>query len=198
MAKGAALVRDQVAEVGRELKTGGVTLAGITATLWAVEVVDLLLGHGLVRYGVEPRSMDGLLGIFAAPFLHSGIAHVTANTIGLWTLGPLSMSRNRVDFWRVVFLATVLGGLCAWLVGAPGSTHIGFSGVVFGLLGFLMARGFFERRPWPVILSLAVAWFFGSMLLGVLPIGNAGISWQMHLGGFVGGIAAASVGAKKR
>ena len=72
--------------------------------------------------------------------------------------------------------------------------------MIFAYLGFLMARGVFERRPGPVALSVLVTFFFGSMVWGIFPIiAGAGISWQAHMFGFLGGIGAAkALGTKLR
>ena len=68
--------------------------------------------------------------------------------------------------------------------------HIGASGVIFGYLGYLMLSGWFARRVMPILISLGVTVLWGGMVLGVLP-GQMGISWQAHLGGFIGGVLAA-------
>ena len=76
------------------------------------------------------------------------------------------------------------------MIGPSYSVHIGASSVIFGYLGFLLARGFFERSWIAILLSLAVAFVYGGALWGVLP-GQAGVSWQGHLFGFIGGVLAA-------
>jgi membrane associated rhomboid family serine protease len=78
----------------------------------------------------------------------------------------------------------------AWTLGAPGSVHIGASGVVFGYLGFLLLAGVYTRSFWSIVLSLVTAVLWGGLVLGIAP-GQPGISWQAHLGGFGGGILAA-------
>ena len=91
-------------------------------------------------------------------------------------------------------------GLGAWTFGAPGSVHVGMSGVIFAYFGFLLGRGIYERRPGAIVLSLLVGWFFGSMLWGVLPfVVGPGISWQSHLFGFLGGaLTARALGRGRR
>ena len=162
----------------------------VTAALWVLELVDVfLLGGRLDAFGVRPRTMDGLWGIPAAPLLHGGLGHLVANTLPLLLLGFLATSRRKADFWVVTVVSTLVGGLGTWLI-APGSTvHIGASGVVFGLLGFLMGRGLFERSLGAIAMSTAVTVLFGGMLWGVLPlVAGPGISWQMHLFGYLGGL----------
>jgi membrane associated rhomboid family serine protease len=188
----ASLVRDEARALTTHVAVRVKTLAGVTGVLWAVEGADLLLGHRLEAFGIAPRTEAGLLGILFAPFLHAGIAHLAVNTVSLWVLGALAMSRKVADFWVIAVIAALASGLCAWLLGGAGTVHVGASGVIFGFLGFLLARGFFERTLTSIALSIAVAWLFGSMVLGALPfVAAAGISWQAHLGGFVGGLVAA-------
>jgi membrane associated rhomboid family serine protease len=81
-------------------------------------------------------------------------------------------------------------GLTAWLLGAPGSVHIGASGVIFGYLGFLMLSGWYARSVGSILISLVVTVLWGGLVLGVMP-GTPGISWQAHIGGFIGGVLAA-------
>ena len=87
--------------------------------------------------------------------------------------------------------------LLAWLLGAPGSVHIGASGVLFGYLGFLLLSGWYARSAASILLSLGVAAAWGGLVLGVMP-GTPGISWQSHLGGFIGGVLAARHFGKRR
>ena len=83
-------------------------VAQVTGVLWAIELLDLLvLGQRLDAFGVAPRTLHGLAGIFAAPFLHGGIAHIAANTVPLIALGILATARKRMDFWVVAFTSTV-------------------------------------------------------------------------------------------
>jgi membrane associated rhomboid family serine protease len=93
--------------------------------------------------------------------------------------------------FALVFLAAMLGGgLVAWLLGPPGTVHIGASGVVFGFLGFLILAGWYARSASSIAISLIVIALWGGLVFGVLP-GDTGISWQSHFGGFIGGGLAA-------
>jgi len=158
---------------------------------WSVELVDrVAYGGALERYGIQPRTMGGLWGILAAPLLHVGWLHVAANTIPFVVLGWLVMLRKITDFVVVTALAILIGGLGVWLTGAPNTVHVGASGLIFGYLGYLLARGYFERSIWAMISGLAALVLYGGVLWGVLP-GQPGISWQSHLFGFIGGLVAA-------
>lgn len=151
----------------------------------------------LTRFGIRPRTVDGLWGILVAPFLHANLAHLVANTVPLLLLGWLVLLRDARHFIPVTLLAMLGAGACAWLLGAPNTVHIGASGVVFGYFGFLMLAGWFARSAASIALSLLVTVLWGGLVFGVLP-GQPGISWQAHLGGFVGGVLAAKWLAPRR
>jgi membrane associated rhomboid family serine protease len=165
-------------------------LGGTVAVLWTVYLVNLLLGGWLLRYGVIPRTDVGLRGILFAPFLHVNLAHIVANTVPFVILGWLVTLRDQRHFLTVTAIAMLGAGIFAWLFGAPGSVHVGASGVVFGYLGFLMLSGWFDRSIAAIMISVAVTVVWGGLVFGVLP-GMPGVSWQGHLGGFVGGVFAA-------
>jgi len=84
----------------------------------------------------------------------------------------------------------VAGGGAVWLLARPFSDHVGASGLIFGYLGFLLARGFFERSFQAILLSLVVFFLYGGAIWGVLP-SSTRISWESHLAGALTGIAAA-------
>ena len=176
--------------MARTIKGQATVLGGMLALMWAAFALTALTGGALLSLGVIPRSAIGLRGILFAPFLHATFNHLLANTIPFALLGWLVMLRDARHFTTVTMYAMVASGLAAWLLGAPGSVHIGASGLIFGYLGFLMLAGWFARSPASIIMSIVVTIMWGGIAFGVLP-GQAGISWQAHFGGFVGGILAA-------
>ncbi|MBW4548076.1 MAG: rhomboid family intramembrane serine protease [Symplocastrum torsivum CPER-KK1] len=184
-----ALVHQETKALARELKTQGTILGGFVATIWVLEFVDVFLGGALNRYGILPRNLIGLRGILFAPFLHGNFAHLIANTIPFLTLGWFVMLRETSDFFVVTGITMLVSGLGVWLIGSAG-LHIGASGVVFGYLGFLLARGYFERNIPSILLSVIVGFLYGGAIWGVLPT-QPGVSWEGHLFGFIGGVIAA-------
>ena len=176
--------------VTRSLKSQTMTLGGSVSSLWATFGVNTLLGGGLLQFGIVPRTTNGLLGILAAPFLHANLNHLLANTVPFLLFGWLVMLRDRRHFLPVALYSMLGAGLLAWLLGAPGSVHVGASGVVFGFLGFLLLSGWYARSFASIAISVLVAVVWGGTIAGVLP-GTPGVSWQGHLGGFIGGVLAA-------
>lgn len=176
----------------RQIKTQLTLLLVPLGIMWAIECVNFMLGGGLDRYGIVPHSIQGLRGILFAPFLHGSFAHLIANTLPYITLGWLVMLRRTSDFVWVSLIVMLISGSGTWLIAPSNSVHIGASGVIFGYLGFLISRGYFERRFLSILFSLAIGVIYGGLLWGVLP-GNSGISWQGHLFGLIGGICAARI-----
>jgi membrane associated rhomboid family serine protease len=175
----------------QNFQTQASILGGLLLLIWVLEIIDFLLFQGaLNRYGIRPRSLRGLSGIFLAPFLHGSFKHLAANTVPLVTLGWLVMLQDIHYFFVVTAVTVLVSGFGVWLFGASRSVHLGASGLIFGYLGFLLLYGYFERSLWTGMISLFVGLFYGGMIWGILP-SRQGVSWQGHLFGFVGGILAA-------
>jgi len=165
----------------------------LVAILWGVHLVDVVLPIDFNAYGLRPRTIGGLIGIPLMPFLHGGWGHLISNTIPLAVLLVL-LAGSRAKSIGIVVGLVLLGGLFLWLFGRS-SIHIGASGLVYGLIAFLIASGFLERRLGTLLVALLVLFLYGgSMLWGVLPSMNQGVSWDGHLfGAIAGGLLAYSL-----
>lgn len=185
--------------LGGEIRRMFSLMAGFLVLLWGIEIIDAaVFSGGLDGLGIVPRTVTGLFGILAAPFLHGDFGHLLSNTIGLLMLGGLTMAIGRREFATVTVAGALVGGLGIWLFGRP-AVHIGASGLVFAYLGYLVLRGWYDRRFGSIALAAAVGWFYGGMIFGMLPgFSPAHISWEGHLFGFVGGVVAARLLHQKR
>jgi membrane associated rhomboid family serine protease len=178
--------------LSKDLKLPILLLGGTVALMWALEIADVPLRGSLDLFGIRPRSTSGLFGILCAPFLHGGFRHLISNTMPFLILGFLIMMQDWAE-WIVVTIVAALGsGLGTWLFGAPGTLHIGASGVVFGYFGFLVTRAYFERNLGSLAVAMLVISLFGGMIWGILPI-QVGISWEGHLFGLLGGMVASKL-----
>lgn len=168
------------------------TLTLFAGSIWAVSLLGFVFPIKQAL-GVAPRTLFGLLGVITAPWVHAGFGHLLSNTVPLLLLGWLAMLPRQEGFWQAILGGALGAGLLAWLIGGPNTVHIGASGLVFGLFGFVLARGFYSRRMVDIAVALPAAMLYGfSMLAGLLPV-YPGVSWQSHLGGAIGGILAARV-----
>lgn len=139
---------------------------------------------------VTAHSLSGLWGVLTAPLLHGSVEHIAANAASLLLLGTLAGSVYPKATLRALPLLWLGSGLGAWLLGDPGSHHLGASGVTHGLMFLVFVLGLL-RRDRPSIAAAMIAFFlYGGMLLTVLPQ-EPGVSWQSHLGGALGGALSA-------
>lgn len=178
-------------------RQGLVTVALFAAALVVCFILDQLSNRYFTHLlAVDPRNIDGLDGIVFAPLLHADTAHLTSNILPLVIFGFLAFLDGARRFALAVALSWGASGLGAWLFGF-GPT-IGASGVIFGLFTYLLARGFYNRNWKQIALAAVLFLVYGSILWGVLPQANSGVSWQAHLFGAMGGLAAAVVLRKQR
>ena len=139
---------------------------------------------------VAPLSPAGLAGLLTAPLLHGSPAHLVANASALLLLGTLALAVYPRATLRALPLMWLGSGLGAWLLGEAGSYHLGASGVTHGLMFLVFVLGLLRRDRPSIAAGMIAFLFYGGMLLTVLPQ-EPGVSWQSHLGGALGGIAAA-------
>jgi membrane associated rhomboid family serine protease len=177
---------EDLVDIGHILRTQVVILGGFIITIWVLEAIDWVLGGSLDQFGIVPRQSSGIWGIGAAPLLHVGFAHVAANTIPFLILGWFVLLRGVKSFMFVTAMVVIISGFGTWLIAPASSIHLGASGLVFGYFGYLLMRGYFERSWEAIVWSIVVLLLYGGMMVGLFPRGT-GISWQMHLFGFIGG-----------
>jgi membrane associated rhomboid family serine protease len=162
------------------------------AVMWVAEVVDLASGNELDELGIEPRATEGLVGVGTAPFLHAGFGHLLSNTLPFVILGLAIAFSGVKRLAAVTLIVMVVGGLGTWLFASENTVHIGASGLVFGYAAYLVVRGIFNRSLGELAVAAVVVLFLGGALLGGL-VPRAGVSWQGHFFGAVGGVLAAWV-----
>ncbi len=179
--------RRSLTDIGRQLRNRAIILAGFVLFIWLLELFDLIIfDHALDAFGIRPRTVSGLRGILLMPVLHADFGHVLANTFPFIILGGLVMIRGLRDFLVVTGVVILVSGLGVWLFGGSGTVHIGASALVFGYLGFLLLRAYFEWSLVSIAVALVVGLMYSSLIWGILPI-YLGVSWQGHLFGFIGG-----------
>ena len=162
----------------------------LLAGLWMLELLDQLSGNQLDQLGIQAREVDGMPEIFTAPFLHAGWDHLVSNSLPFLVLGFLVLLSGLARWFASSLIIIIISGMTAWLMTPANTIILGASGLIFGWLTYLLARGIWSRRAAQVVVAVIVLLLYGGLIWGVLP-GTAGVSWQAHLGGAVGGVVAA-------
>jgi membrane associated rhomboid family serine protease len=185
------------------LLEGAAVIGVLLGVFWVLEIVNKIDGQHFSADGIYPRTLNGLPGILSAPFLHAGFGHLAGNTVPFAILGILVALGGARRVIIVTAIVILVAGLGTWLTAPSHSDTIGASGIVFGYAGYLIARGFFSRRFLELAMGVIIGILFGGALAWDL-VPKSGVSWEDHLFGGLGGIAAARLltpprlGAKKR
>jgi membrane associated rhomboid family serine protease len=162
----------------------------LLAGLWFLELLDQLSGNELDQLGIHAREVDGVPEIFTAPFLHAGWDHLISNSLPFYVLGFLVLLSGLARWVASSLIIIIISGMTAWSLTPPHTIILGASGLIFGWLTYLLARGIWSRRPAQVVVAVLVLLLYGGLIWGLFP-GSAGVSWQAHLGGAIGGVVAA-------
>lgn len=182
-----------------KLKLSAARLGVLAVVLWGVFLVDRVLPIDFNRWGIIPRELGGIWGIFLSPFLHANLSHLLSNFLPLMILLTLLVATQRHSWW-IALQIVLLGGVLLWVFGRP-AVHVGASGLIYGLIAYLMAAGFRQGRFGPAIAALLVGFLYGGTLLsGVLPTVGEHVSWDGHLtsaiaGGILGYFSTTSIQA---
>ncbi|MGD8590551.1 MAG: rhomboid family intramembrane serine protease, partial [Chromatiales bacterium] len=127
-------------------------VAAFALLLWLIEATQLLFNLDLRPLGVYPRDLHGLIGILLAPLIHGSLSHLLANTPPLILLGTMLLYAYPRSA-KIVIPSVYLGsGLGVWVF-ARNAYHIGASGLVFGLLTFLLVIGILRWDKRAIALS---------------------------------------------
>jgi len=181
---------DNPATVLAEARKALFIMAGLIAVIWIIQIVNWADHYQLTyHYGIKPHDVGSLPYILTAPFLHFSWAHIEGNSGPLFIFGFIAAYRGIRRFLGVTVLIVLTSGLAAWLTESGGSVGAGASGLVFGYFGYIMVRGFFDRHAIDLLIGAVMALSFAYQFTVLVP--QAGIGWQAHIGGLVGGVLGA-------
>lgn len=161
-------------------------LCGLTITLILLQLIGHLLPIPLLQWGIIPRTGEGFIGIFIAPFIHGSWSHLFSNLLPLLILSFLSMTQSLREYVFASLFIIFVSGLLVWIFGRQ-AIHVGASGWIFGLWALLIAHAFTRHKVIDVVIALFVLFYYGSMAYGLIP-GQLGVSTESHIAGVVAGL----------
>lgn len=124
--------------------------------------------------------------LLTSMFAHVEIWHIAVNMFALYALGPqLELVLGRARFLALYLLSGLTGSAFVYWLSAETSPTLGASGAIFGLMGALLVVAYKVGGNVQSIMT----WLGINVVITVL--GSSFISWQGHLGGFLGGVAIA-------
>lgn len=161
-------------------------LGVILMILWAVFLLNKLLGNRLLLLGIIPRHLIGLPGILLAPLLHAHFNHLFFNCIPLLVLSNFLLIQGLDYFLWVTLFVTVISGALIWCFAKPG-LHVGASALITGYWSLLVANIYQQGTLTAIILGVISLYYFAGIFLGIFP-GKKGVSWEGHLFGLCAGL----------
>jgi len=171
-------------------------VATVLLALIAVFIVNQLSGGQLNQFGIRPGVTSAWYHIFTAPFIHGSMIHLVNNLIGMAVFSAICLLRSvRFYLYSSFFIITVTG-ILVWVF-ARNASHIGASGWIFGLWSLSIAMAWFDRKLSSILIAIAVLFFYGGMIYGVLPT-TPGVSFEAHLFGAISGVLYAFCSKKYR
>jgi membrane associated rhomboid family serine protease len=173
----------------------------LTLLLWVVFYFDFSNKLSLHDYGVWPRSLKGIPGIITHFFIHGNFNHILSNTISFLVLSLLLFVSYREIAFKIFMWMVPLTGAGLWLIGRKSVMgveicHIGASGIIFSLFGFLLLSGLIRKNKRMMALTALVIFLYGYMVWGIFPT-TEHISWEGHLAGLIAGLSLAVLYRKK-
>jgi membrane associated rhomboid family serine protease len=163
--------------------------------MWMVYLMEYLNGYNWNSLGIYPRSFEGLVGVFSGPFIHSSANHLIHNSLPFFLLLSALIFFYR-EPWRWIFILGLLSsGFMTWCFGRE-AYHIGASGVIYFLFGFLLCSGFIRRNKRLLTLALGVCFLYGGMFWYIFPV-DPSISWEGHSSGLIAGLILALLFRKR-
>jgi membrane associated rhomboid family serine protease len=164
----------------------------IVAVLWITFLVNDIFGLNWNEYGLTPREIGGLSGIFTMPFLHGDMKHLFSNSIPLLVLLFSIFYFFHQRSALILMMTWFIAGLLTWVIGTEG-VHIGASGIVYALAFFLVTISILKQEPKLMAYSLIIIFLYGSIVWGFFPqlFPDKHISWEGHLAGAITGITLA-------
>jgi len=191
-------LKEEINRTGFELTKSRKSIlipAAFIIIIWMIYISQSTFDLPFAHYGILPRKISGIAGIFSAPLIHADISHLISNTPALLILSITVIYFYPDSSLKVLGLIYLLTGILVWLF-ARQVYHIGASGIIYGLLGFLFFSGVFRRDNRSIAIALLVTFIYGGLIWGVLP-GVKGISWESHLFGGISGIIIAFIFRKE-
>lgn len=127
--------------------------------------------------------------LLTAMFLHGGLFHILFNMYALYLGGSfLEYLAGRGRYLAIYLLSGLAGNVAVYLLASPWSVTIGASTAIFGVFGALFVYSL-RHRGSPAgraLQSMGTVILINLVITFLVP----GISWQGHVGGLLGGMAA--------
>lgn len=191
-----------LADIKNKSKEIAILYAIVLIPIWFLFLINNVIMRDALNSlgGIHPRDFSflSIFQIFSSWIFHGGgsrlegssiFSHIVGNTK---VLIPLLLIIGIFEKRPAVLVASLIGasGIATWILGSSNSFHVGASGLVFAMFGYIVASIFLAKRWLYLIPVIGMGSFYiYSIQMGLIP--QAGTSFAAHFGGLIGGILVA-------
>lgn len=197
----------------------------VKSILIAIFLICIAVGYiagfiGYNQFGIHPRtfSLNSIYGVAMSWTMHSDWNHLKNNLLILIQLIiPFVIFENKMHLIKKFWQLVLISGFATWILGGANGVHIGASGLIFALIGYILSTGIctvfnllrfnkitkenlkllasnnkYETLKGLIYFGLSCfaiseLGYLESILNGLLPQ-SSDISLSAHFGGLIGGI----------
>lgn len=178
----------------------------VTFTL--ILMIVIVYGYTSLKYGIDMNAYQGMevggfnpvlviawkqyYRLITANFIHFGLMHIFCNAYSLYNLGTLMESILGLKKYLIVIFAsmitTTLFPFSLYFINGTDATSImgGISGVIFGLVGCLLALAYLYRNVYMYLFKQIAS---SLILMLFLSFAVPSIFLTGHIGGMIGGFS---------
>ena len=140
----------------------------------------------LTDFGVEPRTLKGLLHMPTMLFVHASPEHLWNNVLAFFILTTTLFFFYYEIAIPVFLIMWVFSPVLLFVIGRD-NVHVGASVLIYAEFAFLFFSGIFRRNLNMKRISMAVGFVYGYTVWYMFPIEQQ-VSWEGHISGFICGI----------
>ena len=161
----------------------------LITTLIIIFLLDFSLNHQIKEiFGLNPGEYYRFWTVLTVNLVHGGLLHLFFNCFFLYILSKiyLSIPGKATTYWVVLAATGILSGIVTMIFASPGTSHVGISGAIFGLMGY----AFFAFKDLPgskarqMRREIGTVLFVNLLITFIMPF----ISVTGHIGGLIAGI----------
>jgi membrane associated rhomboid family serine protease len=166
----------------------------VVVILWGIHMLNQSMEFDLNAYGMHPKSLEGIYGVFTMPLLHSGSSyeHIMNNSFAVLVMLSTLIYIYREIAFKVFIWSWLFTGVLTLFIAQTGSNHIGISGLTYAWVTFIFVSGLLRWDRKLMGVSMAMVVLYGGLFWGIFPI-EKNMSWEGHLAGALSGIALALI-----
>lgn len=179
--------------MNKKIKTVIYVMLSLYVPMWSFFIFNFIANNKLnILLAIRPRtfSFNQIFSILGSWIPHVSYIHIINNSIVLFGLA-LSIAIIEKRPFRLIWILIPLSGLFTWILGGSNTAHIGASGLIFSIFGYVISSLLIARK-WiylcPIIFFLLYYGlnYISSFFHGLIP--SQFVSFSAHFGGLISGL----------